>query len=123
MGDARLHPAGTKPGHSGSCWETINRQGYALYLSAQVERKGSDMATKDNPGTGDAKTPEADAKGQYRKLLKSSDNDGLHSARPRVVTGSEDATLDKKPAGEKEAGKDWDVNYDPADMNEGKFRG
>ena len=80
------------------------------------------MANNDNPGNASASEVEKDADGQYRKLIKSSDNNGVASAKPRVITGSDDATANKTPPG-KAAQKDWDLNYDPADMNEGKFRG
>ena len=53
-----------------------------------------------------------DAKGQYAKGLTRSDNNGVTSAKPRVITGSDDATAHKAPPGQKPAGKEWDVNYD-----------
>lgn len=80
------------------------------------------MANPDNPSNVSKSEIEKDAGGQYRKLIKSSDNNGVASAKPRVITGSDDATMNKVPPG-KEPQKDWDVNYDPADMNTGKFRG
>ena len=81
------------------------------------------MSKSDNPGRSDAADIRRDAKGQYRKLLKKSDNNGVASAKPKVITGSDDATMNKRPPGEKNPEKDWDLNYDPADMNEGKYRG
>ncbi|WFS04231.1 hypothetical protein [Rhizobium tumorigenes] len=80
------------------------------------------MANPDNPSKAKAADIEKDAAGQYRKLVKSSDNNGVASAKPRVLTGSDDATVNKATDGN-EPKKDWDLNYDPADMNEGKFRG
>lgn len=80
------------------------------------------MAKSDNPGNGKASDVEKDAAGQYRKGITSSDNNGVVSAKPRVITGSDDATVNKTPPGKKPQ-KDWDLNYDPADMNEGDFRG
>jgi hypothetical protein len=80
------------------------------------------MANKDNPGGAKAGSVEDDAAGQFRKPMKSSDNNGVSSAKPRVITGSDDATLNKAPPGEK-AEKDWDINYDPAEMSESEFRG
>jgi hypothetical protein len=80
------------------------------------------MANKDNPGGAKAGSVEKDAAGQFRKPMKSSDNNGVASAKPRVITGSDDATVNKTPPGERPE-KDWDINYDPADMNEGDFRG
>ena len=80
------------------------------------------MANKDNPGGAKPEAVEDDAAGQFRKGMKASDNNGVASAKPRVITGSDDATVNKAPPGEK-AEKDWDINYDPAEMNEGDFRG
>lgn len=81
------------------------------------------MATTDNPGNGDAGSEHQDAAGQYRQPKRSSDNNGVASAKPRVTTGSDDATLHKTPPGQRPTEKDWDVHYDPAAMNEGQFRG
>lgn len=64
-----------------------------------------------------------DAKGQYAKGLTHSDNNGVASAKPRVITGSDDATANKAPPGKKPSGKEWDVNYDERESNEGDFRG
>lgn len=66
--------------------------------------------------------PEDDAKAQYAPSQADSKASGVHSAKPTVITGSEDATVNRDPPGKK-AGKDGDVNYDPSDQNEGKFRG
>ena len=64
----------------------------------------------------------ADAKPQFAPGKKTSDN-GVASAKPTVITGSEDATVNKLPPGKKKPEKDWDVNYDERDTNEGDFRG
>lgn len=61
---------------------------------------------------------EKDAKGQFAKSVADGKSTGVHSAKPTVITGSEDATA---PPGQKPA-KDWDVNFDPADENEGRMR-
>lgn len=66
--------------------------------------------------------PEDDAKGQYAPSQAERKASGVHSAKPTVITGSEDATVHRDPPGKK-AGKDWDINYDPSEMNEGNFRG
>ena len=47
---------------------------------------------------------------------------GVASAKPRVITGSDDATVNRNPPGKKEPRKDWDLNYDIRDTNEGKSR-
>jgi hypothetical protein len=80
------------------------------------------MANDDNPGNASADDIEKDAAGQYKKGITSSDNNGVASAKPRVITGSDDATVNKTKPRESPQ-KDWDLNYDPADMNEGDFRG
>ncbi|WP_426131299.1 hypothetical protein [Pararhizobium sp. PWRC1-1] len=64
-----------------------------------------------------------DAKGQYARGLKRSDNNGVTSAKPRVITGSDDATAHKVPPGSKPAGKEWDLNYNEREMKEGDFKG
>lgn len=68
-------------------------------------------------------TIHADAQGQYSKGLDHSDNNGVASAKPRVITGSDDATSHKAPPGKKERGKDWDINSDERQMKDGEFRG
>lgn len=56
--------------------------------------------------------PEDDAKGQYAPSQADRKASGVHSAKPTVITGSEDATVHRNPLGKK-AEKDWDINYDP----------
>ncbi|EJC64651.1 hypothetical protein Rleg5DRAFT_1403 [Rhizobium leguminosarum bv. viciae WSM1455] len=64
---------------------------------------------------------EKDAKGQFAKSVADRKASGVHSAKPTVITGSEDATAHKTPPGKKPV-KEWDLNYDPGDMNEGQTR-
>ncbi|WP_117192090.1 hypothetical protein [Rhizobium terrae] len=66
--------------------------------------------------------PEADAEGQFAKSQGDRKSSGVLSAKPTVITGSEDATAHRNPPGKKPE-KDWDPNYDPAEMNEGRYRG
>lgn len=66
--------------------------------------------------------PEDDAKGQYAPSQADRKASGVHSAKPTVITGSEDATVHRDPP-TKKAGKDFDLNYKPEEMNEGSFRG
>ena len=68
-------------------------------------------------------TVEADAKGQYARGLKHSDNSGVASAKPRVITGSDDATLNRTPPGQKPPQKDWDLNSNDRDIKDEEFRG
>jgi hypothetical protein len=65
---------------------------------------------------------ERDARGQSESNHAGGSNNGVSSAKPRVITHSDDATVNKKTPGQKQ-GKDWDLNYDERDMNEGEFRG
>ena len=63
-----------------------------------------------------------DARGQFAKSQGDRKASGVHSAKPTVITGSEDATVHKNPPGTKKPVKDWDLNHDPAEMNEGRSR-
>lgn len=53
-----------------------------------------------------------DAKGQFAGTQAGGDSDGVASAKPTVVTGSEDATVHKWPPGKEDKPKDWDANFD-----------
>ncbi|ARQ58817.1 UNVERIFIED_ORG: hypothetical protein GGE64_006201 [Rhizobium etli] len=66
--------------------------------------------------------PEKDAAGQFAKSRADRKATGVASAKPTVITGSEDATVNRNPPGKKKPQKDWDINYDPTDMNEGRMR-
>ncbi|WP_106796651.1 hypothetical protein [Rhizobium sp. H4] len=66
--------------------------------------------------------PEKDAAGQFPKSRADRKATGVASAKPTVITGSEDATVNRNPPGKKKPEKDWDINYDPTDMNEGRMR-
>ena len=66
---------------------------------------------------------ENDARGQSESNHAGGSNNGVSSAKPRVITHSDDASVSKEPAGKDEDAKDWDINYDERDMNEGEFRG
>lgn len=64
-----------------------------------------------------------DAKGQSESNHAGRSNNGVSSAKPRVITHSDDATVNKKTPDKVKDTKDWDINYDERDMNEGEFRG
>ncbi|MFS2177258.1 hypothetical protein ACCC98_15100 [Rhizobium pisi] len=66
---------------------------------------------------------EQDARGQSESNHAGGSNNGVSSAKPRVITHSDDATVHKKMPGKSKDTKDWDVNYDERDTNEGEFRG
>jgi hypothetical protein len=58
-----------------------------------------------------------DAEGQYAGTQAGGDSDGVVSAKPTVITGSEDATVNKWPPGKKNPPKDWDANFDIRDKS------
>lgn len=64
----------------------------------------------------DKRTIEKDAEGQFAGTQAGGDSDGVVSAKPTVVTGSQDATINKWPPGKKNPPKDWDVNFDIRDQ-------
>lgn len=70
----------------------------------------------DQPTQRDKKTIEKDAEGQFVGTQAGGDNDGVASAKPTVVTGSDDATVNKWPPGKKDPPKDWDPNFDIRDQ-------
>jgi hypothetical protein len=53
-----------------------------------------------------------DARGQFAPAQSGGHNDGVASAKPTVITGSEDATAHKWPPGTKNPPPDWDINFD-----------
>lgn len=55
---------------------------------------------------------ENDAKGQYAPSQADPKASGVASAKPTVLTHSEDATVHREPAGKDKVSKDWDVNFD-----------
>lgn len=79
--------------------------------------------TKSNDEKSSVKDIHKDAEGQFARGLERSDNNGVDSAKPRVITGSDDATAHKYPPGKKPPKKEWDLNYDERETNEGDFRG
>ena len=56
--------------------------------------------------------PESDAAGQFRRTHAGSDNNGVASAKPRVLTGSDDATVHKLPPGEAPVDAEWSIGFD-----------
>ncbi|SMF08659.1 hypothetical protein QTA58_14035 [Neorhizobium sp. CSC1952] len=65
--------------------------------------------------TSDRHGPEAirkDAEGQFANPKTGGKSSGVASAKPTVITGSEDATAHKLPPGRKEPKKDWEVKFD-----------
>ncbi|MCL7999804.1 hypothetical protein M8994_16295 [Brucella sp. 21LCYQ03] len=60
--------------------------------------------------------PEDDAKGQYAPSQADRRASGAASAKPTVITGSEDATIHRDPPGKKSK-KDFGLKYDPVDRS------
>ena len=54
-----------------------------------------------------------DAEGQFARSREGRRNSGVSSAKPRDITHSDDATIHRKPPGQKSR-KDWNVNHDEA---------
>jgi hypothetical protein len=73
--------------------------------------------------TEDRNSVEADAKGQFAKSIADRKASGVASAKPTVITGSEDGTAHKIPPGVKGPDAEIPAKHDPAEMNEGDFRG
>lgn len=63
------------------------------------------------------RNPRNDAKGQFAKSQGDRTASGVPSAKPTVITGSEDARAYRTPPGQKPV-KDWDVNFDPTSTRE-----
>ncbi|MFN7124437.1 MAG: hypothetical protein ACK4M8_01040 [Allorhizobium sp.] len=61
-----------------------------------------------------------DAQGQFAGTQAGGESDGVVSAKPTVITGSEDATVNKWPPGKKDPPKDWDANFDVSDHSQDK---
>lgn len=62
----------------------------------------------------DASKIRKDAEGQFAPNQGDRKASGVASAKPTVITGTEDATAAKNP-GQKKGPGDWDVNYDERD--------
>lgn len=60
----------------------------------------------------DAETIKNDAKGQFANVKAGARSSGVASAKPTVITGSEDATAHKAPPGTDMPETEWDPNYD-----------
>jgi hypothetical protein len=61
---------------------------------------------------GGKETIEADAAPQFEVSKAGRGNDGVSSAKPRVVTGSDDATVHRTPPGMEPPERDWSVGFD-----------
>ncbi|WP_431323329.1 hypothetical protein [Rhizobium sp. YTU87027] len=63
-----------------------------------------------------------DAQGQFAPSQAKRDSSGVASAKPTVITGSEDATANKAPPRGKKV-KDWDLNYDISKVKDDNDQG
>lgn len=62
--------------------------------------------------TGREKIIHADAVPQFKVSQAGRTNDGVSSAKPRVITGSNDATIHRTPPGVETPSQDWSVGFD-----------
>lgn len=62
--------------------------------------------------TGREKIVHADAVPQFKVSQAGRTNDGVSSAKPRVITGSDDATIHRTPPGLETPSQDWSVGFD-----------
>jgi hypothetical protein len=81
---------------------------------------GSSM---ENSKTSSKAQIERDAEGQSESNHAGGSNNGVSSAKPRVITHSDDATVNKKTPGKNDDAKDWDINYDERDIHIDNDRG
>jgi hypothetical protein len=58
---------------------------------------------------------EADAKGHFAPSQADPKADGVASAKPTVVTGSEDATANKWRPDQKKPPHDWELGFDESE--------
>ncbi|MCB5203731.1 hypothetical protein LH464_14735 [Neorhizobium sp. T786] len=65
---------------------------------------------------------EQDAKGQYAKSIGDRRATGVASAKPTVITGSEDGTAHKMPPDAKGRVPESPDHHDPAERNEDTLR-
>lgn len=62
--------------------------------------------------TGREKIIHADAVPQFKVSQAGRTNDGVSSAKPRVITGSDDATIHRTPPDVDRSSQDWSVGFD-----------
>lgn len=68
----------------------------------------------------DALKTKEDAKGQFAQSQADRESTGVASAKPTVVTGSEDMSDHRRPPGQKGSQKDWDVGFDETQPDRSK---
>lgn len=99
-------------------WEGPQESRPLGYLPAQDnpdfdrDAVGENNQDPERNSPSDALKIKEDAKGQFAKSRADGKSTGVASAKPTVVTGSEDVTGHRTPPGAKGPEKDWDVNFD-----------
>lgn len=81
---------------------------------------GENNQDPERNGPSDALKTRDDAKGQYARSQADRRSTGVASAKPTVITASEDVTGHRTPPGRKEPDKDWDVNFDETEPDRSK---
>lgn len=102
-GDQALHDAGRRE----AGYREENEQ--AVPVMPPTMRGAGGVVSAE---TGRRTVIEADAVPQFQTSQAGRSNDGVSSAKPRVITGSDDATINRTPPGAPEPGPDWTVGYD-----------
>lgn len=75
-----------------------------------------ETAARDSLGK-QASQIEKDARGQFVGTQHGGDSDGVVSAKPTVITGSQDATVNKWKPDKKDPPDDWDANFDTREQD------
>lgn len=104
-GDQKLHDEGRQQVSGG--YQEKDEQVVPVTRSAAPG--GASVVTAE---TGQKRIVEADATPQFVVSQAGRDNDGISSAKPRVITGSDDATIHRAPPGMAEPVGDWSAGFD-----------
>lgn len=105
-GNQSMHDAGRREATSGGYQEKDEQ-------AVPVEPRsvpGADSVV--SAETGREKVIHADAVPQFEVSQAGRSNDGMSSAKPRVITGSDDATAHRTPPGREGPARDWSVGFD-----------
>lgn len=105
--------AGSQPLHDEGRREVAAADGYAERTEETVPATPADEAAPERvPETG-RNAIHADAAPQFVVSQAGRSNDGVVSAKPRVITGSDDATAHHLPPGtQPSSGRDWSAGFD-----------
>jgi hypothetical protein len=89
-------------------------------VSADMLLRNEENNVTSSEKTGSSSTIRRDAEGQFAKAEAGRKNSGVASAKPTVITGSEDATAHKVPPGKEPPPDEWDSNYDVGEHPTGR---